>query len=81
MKYIAAQRDPPPPPKKTKTALGIDPGYLRFAYRAPLAPDARGPEIFLVRLKALRATRPLVPPGRRCARKKNMATKFARFAL
>ena len=49
--------------------LAIDPGYLRFAYRAPLASDGRGPVVFLVRFKPLHATRPLVP-GRRCVQNK-----------
>ena len=39
------------PPWSGDGALGIDPGYLRFAYRAPLASDGRGPPVvFLVRL-------------------------------
>ena len=50
-------------------ALAIDPDYLRFVYRAPLASDGRGPVVFLVRLGPLHATCPLVP-SRRCARKK-----------
>ena len=55
------------PPGWGGGALEIDPGHLRFAYRAPLASDGRGSVIFLVRLKPLDDTRPLVT-GRRCAR-------------
>ena len=55
----------------------VDPGYLRFAYRAPLASDGRGPVVSLVRLKPLHATRPLVVVG---VREKKYAT-FSRFAL
>ena len=43
-------------------ALGMDPGHLRFAYRAPLASDGRGPLVFLVRLKPQSGNSPL-PPG------------------
>ena len=41
-------------------ALAIDPGDLRFAYRAPLASDGRGPVVFLVRLRP-RAETPVFP--------------------
>ena len=65
-------------PSRTVAELcsGYRPGYLRFAYRAPLAPNGRGPVVFLVHLKPLDATRHLVPAVG--AREKNMAA-FPRF--
>ena len=78
------RREGTPPIKRRAAsfpALAIDPGYLRLAYRAPLASGGRGPVVFLVRLKPLNAARPLVP-GRRCARKKKRNTATPpRFAL
>ena len=57
-------------PTVSSLALGVDPGYLRFAYRVPLASDGRGPVVFLGRRNPPDATERFLVPGRRCAREK-----------